>query len=239
MRAITQQTGHTLVEQTRALSGVAGSMQDVSDAVHRNMEALAEQARGTSDLTGLVDSARKEVSATARAVAEQAKGVKEIETSVRHVAKLASEVTKAMLEQARTTAALVQEADEVRRIAKQTTRAVIEQSEVLSGLAAQSARHVTSLGGIGRMCAEQAVGTGQIAQTMTDLRGNTREVVTTAQQYTRSSAAVAEDVAQLGGQVEIIRRSTSENAEALAIITEVLEELSGNRKGGRAQPEHP
>jgi hypothetical protein len=73
---------------------------------------------------------------------------------------------------------------------------------------------------------------------MTDLRGGAREVAAAVQQHSRNATVIAEDVTELGSQMELIRRSTADGAEALAVISEVLEEMAGNRKGGRPQPEH-
>jgi methyl-accepting chemotaxis protein len=157
---------------------------------------------------------------TAKAVIEQSRAAKEIEGAAAEVSKLAAQVATAVAEQTRATSDLAKEGDEVRRVARQTSRAVSEQNQVLSMLSTTTLRHTTGMDRIVTSISEQAAGSQQLGQAVTEIRSRTRELSLAIR--SQSKNAHAGDIEALAAEIQQLQSTYLAHVDALAELTTQL-----------------
>ena len=220
MRQMAQQVSSATAEQTQATAGISGMAQQVAASAQRTLLGLSEQAKGATELAQTVSEQRKSAAQTAKAVMEQARAVKEIEASVVDVRQSAAQLASAMTEQTQTSLELTKAGDDVRRIAKQNSRALSEQAQVVSGLNTSTARYAATMERIVGSIGEQAAGSQQLGQVVTDIRGRAREL--SAAISAQVKAGQENTVGELVLQAQALRSGYLAEAEALAVLVREL-----------------
>jgi methyl-accepting chemotaxis protein len=176
-----------------------------------------------------MEDTRRQAMQNARAVIEQARAAKEIEGASLEVNRLAVQVSSAVTEQTKALNELAKEGEEVRRIAKQSARAVGEQNQVVNMLSSSTVRYTTGLERVVRSVSEQAAGSQQLGQTVSEIRARAREL--SAAIKVQASGVHARDVSELRAGLHELRDVYLSHADAL---TELCDQLA--RGGNGAAP---
>jgi methyl-accepting chemotaxis protein len=168
-----------------------------------------------------------------KAVLEQARAAKEIEKSSLEVTQLAVQIAHAIGEQNKAITELSKEGEEVRRIAKQTSRAIGEQSQVVGMLGSSTLRYTSGMERVVRSMAEQAAGSQQMSQVVTDVRGRTREL-SGALASASKVAAPTRDFTALAAELQALRAEYLAHADALTELPArpVAEHVAGSAGAG-------
>jgi methyl-accepting chemotaxis protein len=129
---------------------------------------------------------------------------------------------------------LSKEGDEVRRIARQSARSLAEQSQVVTMLSSSTQRHTSGLERVVQSVAEQATGSQQLGQVVTDIRARSRELSSAISK--RGDGQDERELVALASELQALRQAYLAHADSLAELHAQLSAPQAAQHPGAAVP---